>query len=399
MLRLLTYSTLYPNAAQPTFAVFVENRLRHLVASGEATSTVVAPVPWFPFTSRAFGRYGEYARAPRAETRHGLRVLHPRFVSLPAIGMNVAPGLLYRASLPVLRRLIAEGQGFDAIDAHYFYPDGVAAAWLGRALGLPVAVTCRGNDVVLFPTFSGPRRRILEAIAMVDGLITVSQGLKDRLIELGIDASRVVVLRNGVDLDNFRPEDRAQARAALGLAAPTIVSVGHLIPRKGCDLTLRALALLPGVRLALVGDGPERGRLAALAARLGVADRVRFVGHVAHDRLKTWFSAADVSMLASSSEGWANVLLESMACGTPVVATDIPGTREAVGPPESGLLVGRSPEAIAEGIRRVLARPPDRAATRAYAEQFDWGDTTRGQIALFRDMVARHAAKTRGGNR
>ena len=147
-IRLLTFSTLFPNAARPNHGVFVENRLRQLIASGAATSTVVAPVPWFPGTAPSFGDWALYARAPHAELRNGLAVLHPRYLLLPRIGMSLAPWLLFRALLPVVRAMHAQ-DAFDVIDAHYLYPDGVAAVWLGRRLGLPVVVTARGTDVTL----------------------------------------------------------------------------------------------------------------------------------------------------------------------------------------------------------------------------------------------------------
>ncbi|HEX5326502.1 MAG TPA: glycosyltransferase family 4 protein, partial [Acetobacteraceae bacterium] len=151
MLRLLTFSTLYPNAEQPNHGIFVENRLRHLVAGGEATSEVVAPVPYFPSTAPSFGDWGRLARVARRETRHGLIVHHPRYPVIPRLGMSVAPFLLHAALLPFLRRRLAGGLQVDAIDAHYVYPDGVAAVWLGRRLGLPVVITARGTDVNLIP--------------------------------------------------------------------------------------------------------------------------------------------------------------------------------------------------------------------------------------------------------
>jgi glycosyltransferase involved in cell wall biosynthesis len=173
------------------------------------------------------------------------------------------------------------------------------------------------------------------------------------------------------------------------VSGKVLVSVGGLIPRKGHDLTIRALVELPGVTLLIAGEGPERGALAELAQRAGVADRVRFLGRVGHGDLPTLYAAADAMVLASSFEGWANVLLESMACGTPVVATALGGNPEVVADPAAGLLIGvREPAAIAEGVRRLLADPPARSATRAYAEQFDWDATTQGQLALFRDILA-----------
>ena len=252
-MRILVFSSLYPNARQPLHGVFVENRLRHLVASGAVTARIVAPVPWFPFAIARFGAYGVYAQVPRWEERHGLIVEHSRYPVIPKIGMSLAPFLMFRALLPVLRRSIARGDDFDLIDAHYFYPDGVAATMLARALGKPVVVTARGNDVSLIPDHAIPRRLIQWAAARADALVTVCQALKDGLVSLGVAPGRVTVLRNGVDLQVFRPVDRAEARARFAVAPPTIASVGHLIPRKGHDLVIRALAHLPGTTLLLAG--------------------------------------------------------------------------------------------------------------------------------------------------
>jgi teichuronic acid biosynthesis glycosyltransferase TuaC len=378
-------SSLYPNPAQPTHGVFVETRLRHLVASGEVAATVVAPIPWFP------GRTPPRAAIPAEETRHGLRVLHPRFFAPPGLGMYVNPFTLGQATYRAIERLLAEGGRFDAIDAHYLYPDGVAAVRLGARLGLPVVITARGSDVSQLPHYAFPRLLILDAIARADALIAVSEGLKSGLLALGVPAAKVTVLRNGVDLGLFRRvEDRAAVRAELGLGdGPVLLSVGHLIPRKAHHLTIEALAALPGHRLLIAGDGPERAALLALAERLGVADRLRLLGPQPQARLPALYSAADVMVLASSREGWANVLLEAMACGTPVVSAPAWGAREAVTAPEAGLVLGdASAAAIAAGVRQVLALRLDAGATRRYAEGFSWDATTDGQRAVFRAILA-----------
>jgi teichuronic acid biosynthesis glycosyltransferase TuaC len=386
-IRLLTFSTLYPNPAQSSHGVFVENRLRHLVASGAASSTVLAPVPWFP------GRGVARGAVPAQEQRHGLNVHHPRFLAVPKLGMLTNPALLYRAARQALRPLLASGLDFDLIDGHYLYPDGVAAVWLARDLGKPVVLTARGSDTSQLPDYRVPGKLIRAAIAEADALIAVSADLKDGLVRLGAAPEKVTVLRNGVDLQGFRPvADRDAARAALDLSGPTLLSVGHLIERKRNHLTITALAELPDHTLLLVGDGPEKPMLQALAERLGVAGRVRFLGVKPHRELPTYYTAADLMVLASSREGWANVLLESMACGTPVLATPAWGSREAVSAPEAGLVLDDAPEealppALAEGVRRLAANPPDRAATRAYAEGYSWEATTAGQLALFRKIL------------
>ena len=390
-IRVLTITTLYPNAAQPSHGIFVENRIRHLVGTGIVDLQVIAPVPWFPLSNAVFGRYAHYSRAPRAEERYGIPIRHPRFLAIPKVGMMAAPLLLRAALLRDVRVLMRARGTFDVIDAHYFYPDGVAAAWLGRRLGIPVAITARGTDLnYLAPRYPFVRQMIRRAAEGADGLIAVCEALKDVLTDLGIPGSRVQVLRNGVDLQLFRPLDRTEVRQDLGLSGPTLLSVGHLIPRKGHDIVIGALEHLPGVDLLIAGEGPERRRLEMLARTLCVADRVRFLGHVPHEDLARFYSAADALILASSREGWANVLLEAMACSTPVVASDVWGTPEVVSAPAAGILVReRTPAAFSNAIRRLFADPPPRSATRSHAETFSWDATTQGQLDLFRAIIAR----------
>jgi glycosyltransferase involved in cell wall biosynthesis len=393
-LRILTFSTLFPSAARPGHGIFVEQRLRKLVASGAIDSTVVAPVPWFPFPSERFGEYGVMARTPREETRFGVRVLHPRYPLLPRVGMTLAPFGLAAAVYPLLRRLLKGEFAFDLIDAHYYYPDGVAAALLGRRLGKPVVITARGTDINLIPGYRLPRRLIQWAGRSSAASIAVCRALRDEMAALGIAAERITVLRNGVDLETFAPVPKDQARARLGLEGPLLLSVGYLIERKGHDLLIRALRDLPGWRALIVGQGELRTQLAALARQTGVAERVHFAGAVAQPDLKYYYSAADALVLASSREGMANVLLESLACGTPVVATPLWGTPEVVARPEAGRLMReRSVAALVDAVNELMRSPPDPRAVRQYAEGFSWDATTQGQLQLFNRVLATQSAR------
>ena len=387
-MKLLTLTSLYPNAVHGNHGVFVENRLRHLSASGDVTCRVVAPVPWFPSTHAAFGRYAQYARVPRSETRHGIRVDHPRFLQIPKIGMAPSPYLMAAALKPVIEKILADGYDFDLIDSHYFFPDGVAAVMLGEYFNKPVVVTARGSDISVLTTHALPRRLILRAAAKADGLITVCQALKTAMVELGVPDERIVTLRNGVDLTLFQPVERAIARARLGLSQYTLLAVGRLTEAKGQALIIEALTSLPDVRLLLAGSGPDRDALQRLAQELGVQSRVTFLGDVAHAELRNTYNAADALVLASSREGWANVLLEAMACGTPVIASRVWGTPEVVRGPDAGLLLEqRTAAGIAAAVQALRARPPARTATRRYAEQFSWDATSRGQTALFEHIL------------
>ena len=392
-IRTLLFSTLYPSEVRPVHGIFVETRLRELLKNGQVETRVVAPVPWFPFTGERFGEYGQFAATPRLESRDGIEVHHPRYFLPPQIGMNIAPYSLAIAALPLIRRLVRQGFDFDLIDAHYYYPDGAAAGFIARKLGKPFVVTARGTDLNLIPRYRFPRKLILDTAQRAAASIGVCKALMDSLADLGGEPAKLNVFRNGVDLDRFVPQPRDAARKRLGLPADRrqLLSVGHLIERKGHHIAIEALPLLPaGVDLTIVGTGPERAALEALVARLGVTQRVRFAGMVPQRELKWWYSAADILLLCSSREGWANVLLEGMACGTPVVATNIWGTPEVVSTPDVGLLMReRTAHALAESVQSLFAAAPERGKVRRHAEGFSWEQTTQNQLHLFRDILNR----------
>lgn len=386
-ISILTLSTLFPNSLQPSHGIFVETRLRRLVADGKVTARVLAPVPWAP---PAGAEMRKLRAVPDFERRNDLDVDHPRYVVIPKIGMNLTPHLLYRAMRKRLRKMLDAGLKIDLIDAHYFYPDGVAATWLGAEFNLPVVITARGTDINLIPQYARPRRLILEAAQNAAAMITVCQALKDELVELGAQASKITVLRNGVDLERFHVKDRAALRTQFGVSGLVLASVGLLIERKGHHLIIEALKQVPDATLLLAGSGPDRQRLEELAAGLGVKDRVRFLGSVDQKTLCDVYNCADISILASSREGWANVLLESMACGTPVLGSAVWGTPEVIAAPQAGLLLkNRDAESIVAGIHQLRGAMPDRAATRRYAERFDWQSTTDGQVAIFRSILGK----------
>lgn len=389
-MRVLLFSSLYPSAVRPLHGIFVETRLRELLKSGAVQAQVVAPVPWFPSSAARFGAYARFAATAHYEQRHGIDVYHPRYLLAPKIGMSMAPYAMALGALALLRRLQRDGFDFDLIDAHYYYPDGVAAALLARWLDKPLAITARGSDINLIANYRTPRWLMRRAATQAGASIGVSQALTEGLAQLGAPRSRLHTLRNGVDLQRFAPQERALARVRLGLAPadPYWLAVGHLTQNKGQHLAIEALAAVPGVTLLLVGSGPEEAALRATAERLGVAARVHWAGAVAQQELMWWYSAADALVLCSRTEGWANVLLEAMACGTPVLATAIEGTTEVVRSPAAGrLLERRDAQALVAAWGELQAQPPTRAATRAYAEQFAWDATTQGQLQVFRQLL------------
>lgn len=390
-MKIVTLTTLYPNLIQENHGVFVENRLRHLLDSQKVEAQVVAPVPWFPLSNKYFGEYAKFAKIPKTEFRNNIYVAHPRFPVIPKIGMSIAPFLLAINLYPFLKK-IKRKFPFDLIDAHYFYPDGVAAVLLGIALGKPVVITARGSDLNLIPNYSVPRKLIVWASMKANGIIAVSQSLKNVLNGMGVPSAKVTVLRNGVDLNIFcPPTDRRILRESLNVIGPLILTVGRLDTNKGHILVIEALLKISKANLFIAGDGPERKNLQNSVTRLGLEGRVNFLGAIPHHKLSQYYGAADVFVLASDREGWPNVLLESMACGTPVVATSVGGAPEVIHDPVAGLLVGtRNAGEIALTIERLLENLPERNNTRKYAEKFSWDETSMGQFELFRQILTRN---------
>ncbi len=388
MIKILTYSTLFPNHGKPTHGIFVETRLRHLVASGKVEARVVAPVPWFPSSHPCFGRYSQYADIAFREQRHGLKVYHPKYPVIPKIGMTVAPMLLALATFPVVKK-IKKNFDFQIIDAHYFYPDGVAAALLARWLGIPLVITARGTDINLISQYVFPGKMIRWAAARAATVITVCQALQKKLLNLQVPQGKIVILRNGVDLQLFTPpENKAELKKQYGLTGLVFLSVGNLVKNKGHHLVIHVLTHFPAAQLYIIGDGPEKNSLEKLAEQLKVQNRVHFPGRVSQSELAKFYGAADALVLASGREGWPNVLLEALACGTPVVACKTGGIPEVITSPVAGILIEkRSSDAIATALKELLLQNHNSTMVRMYAEKFSWDAVTQGQLEIFRNIL------------
>jgi len=376
MLRVLTLSTLYPNARQPQLGLFVERQTRALAARPDVAVRVVAGtgLPVWPLSLHP--HYRPLRQLPRAEAWNGLEVHRPRFTVWPKLGQARAASALAAAALPLLSRL-RRGVAFDVIDAEFFWPDGVAAMRLARALGVPFSVKARGSDIYHWGDVPGVREQIVAAAAAAAGLLAVSRSLKQEMVARGMAADKIKVHHTGVDFDLYRPADRGAAKQALGVEGPLIATVGALIERKGQAFALEALARLPRATLMLIGDGPDRAALGRKAGVLGVADRVRFVGPQPREEVARLVAAADVMLLPTRAEGIANVWVEALACGTPVVTCAAGGAGEVIDRPAAGRIAARNGEALAAAVSELLASPPEQAEARRAAERFSWERNAR----------------------
>lgn len=396
-MRVLVLSWVFPNQKHPALGVFVRERMRRVAQHCELI--VVAPVPWFPFDRLI--RRGRWTGVPRVEQQGELRVYHPRFVSIPRL-FRWLDGLCYALSLvPFLFRLRRQFR-FDVIDAHFAYPDGLAAALLGRLFRRPVIITLRGS-IVRLARSALHRPQLRFALSSATRVLSVSEALKAVAVGLGTPPEKIRVIPNGVDANRFFPSAQAAARRALELplAPPILLSIGALIEHKGHHRVIRGLPAVlrhyPDLLYVIVGgerrDGWRR-TLEELTARLGLEKHVRIAGEQAHERIPVWLAAADVFCLATRSEGWPNAVLEALACGKPVVATRVGGVPEIVRSDAFGILVSpQDDEALARAIVTALGARWNADAMVTHARAHSWETAALEVLAELRRVAGGVAAR------
>ena len=393
-LRILSYTTLFPNPEEPARGIFVRNRLAAIAAHADVV--VAAPVN--------AGRNPRVLRTPfRRRDDAGFEVLHPRFAVLPGVLKSWDGTLLYRETATRIRDAIGPG-AIDLVDAHYAYPDGAAAARLAEDLGVPFVLSVRGSDLEVIARDPGRRSSIQHTLRRASAVIAVSRSLALRAEELGAPADRVHVVPNGVDPAIFRPLDRGTARATLGIPEreSMVLAVARLDKVKGLELLVQAMAALRrraflSVRAHVVGDGPERRSLDALIARTKVP--VRLHGALPPETLPLWYAAADVTVLTSTSEGCPNSVLEALACGRPVIATSVGGVPDLVRDGENGFLVReRDPGTFADRLEEGLGARWDHDQIAARSRR-SWAIVAEEQLEIYRRVVREHANASAPTNR
>jgi teichuronic acid biosynthesis glycosyltransferase TuaC len=371
----ITFTNLFPSAVMPTHGVFVRERMSRLLAlRPQWRWQVVSPVPevaWF-FRSQTYRRWHA---VPASEQVGGITVHHPRYRHWPGLSLRRQADAMAQGAERIVTSLAAERP--VVLDAHYLWPDGVAASILARKLGIPYVLTARGTDVNVVASDHVVAGRIAEAADGALACFAVSGALCDRFAQVtGLARTRITEVRNGVDLDRFKPGDAqaARARLALPLQGRLLLGVGRLVESKGFLLAARALASLPrDVHLVLVGEGPQRSEIAEAGG-----DRVHFLGARLPDDVADAFRACDLFVLPTEREGWPNVVTEALASGLRVVASAVGGIPEILGgaAPADGslgaLVPPRDESALLSALQRILEAPGDRALVRTFAERWSW---------------------------
>lgn len=383
----LVYTSLFPNHLQPNKGIFIKQRMFEYARLAGCSIRVIAPVPYCP-SWRFLGHWYTYSKIKPHETSDGIDIFHPRFLLVPKISMLCHGLSMYLSSIGILKKIHSE-RAFEIIDSHCIYPDGFAAVLLGRYFRKPVVLSARGSDINQYMEFKTIKPMLRYALKNADRVISVSSALKEKMLALGIHGEKISVIPNGINLERFKAEDRSIARDKLGLKrnAKILLSVGWLIPQKGIQVTLEALPRVcpyhPELEFYIIGEGLYRKELEKRIAELHLNGKVFIVGEMPNSELPTWYSAADVVCLASSREGWANVIMESLGCGTPVVATNVGGAPEIITSESIGFLADPSPEGIAKSLIDAFSKSWDRETIRSHVEGRTWQNVALTVMDVF----------------
>jgi glycosyltransferase involved in cell wall biosynthesis len=399
-LRVLSFSLLYPNPTQPNQGVFIERRLKRLadIADLQVISPFAVVQYGNPKGKRI--RIGNTGCPVRRQDGR-IAVSHPRWFYPPCSG-SLTPFWLFAQMLHRIARLRHEF-AFEILDAHFGFPDGIAGGLLASALGVPFTITFRGNEPKHSRTWLG-HLLMAHAVRRASRVFTVSERLRRFAIALGADPAKVRTIPNGVDGAVFRERNRTACRIQHGLAldVPVVLSAGALVKRKGHHRIIEAVHALSteGVGAQLViagGPGPEgqfERTLRALVSKFGLERSVRFLGPVSAETLAEVMAAADVFCLASTNEGWPNVVHEALACGTPVVGTDVGAVPEMLADDRGIVVPVNEPIHLKEALKTALQKNWDRHAMSAWARARSW-DRVASEVREEMEMLLQNKSYER----
>lgn len=392
-MKILVITSVFPNEKQPTHGIFVKERTSRVAQHCEIK--VIAPVPWFPF-ARCLLKKGYRPKVPYLEIQDGIEVYHPRFFNIPKF-FKFLDGLFFFISSIVTAWKLNKHFKFDIIDSHFVYPDGFGAVLLGRLLKTPVTITVRGTikKLLKYPLI---KAQIKYALRKSVKVFTVCNDLKKTVTTLKIPEEKVIVVPNGVDIEQFRQVEKGRVRKELGLPGDRkiMVSVGGLVERKGFHRIISALPgikkVIPNVMYLIVGGSSLEGNyepvLRKTIEKLDLKNDVFFAGIQPHNNLYKWLNASDIFCLATSNEGWANVFLEAMACGLPVVTSRVGGNEEVVSAKDYGLLFKlEDKQEMVESIIKAFLTDWKKERIVNYAQLNTWDKTVNKLISQFEQIT------------
>jgi len=385
-LNILFITNVFPNPIEPTKGIFNLHLARGLAQRHQVR--VIAPISWRDEARKLWRGDVSLGRDCQVVC-DCVEVHHPRFLYPPGVLREHYGWFFWQSIQGTVRRLISTKLP-DVVIGYWVHPDGEAAVRIARLAGVPSAVIVGGSDVLLITRRHGRRRCVLDVLRATDAVVTVNQHLKETIVHLGVEPERIHVWHQGIDETVFGPADRLSAKTRLGIPANhhALVWVGRMVPVKGLDVLLGSCAILQNqvidFHLYLVGDGPLKQRLVTETRERGLAPRVTFLGPKLHDELPDWYRAADLTVLPSRSEGLPNVLRESLACGTPFVASNVGGISE-IGDDSCRILVPpEDPAALAQAIQQGLSRWGSAGRPEIAPQFLTWSDSAESLLRILR---------------
>lgn len=385
-MKILFISNLFPEKDYPVRGLANATLLHCLHNEFGVDVRVISPRSVFPPPPER----RKHSQAVARKIDLAFRPKFPNVGYIPRFGSRWNDVLMSRGLRSWLFEAVEEFQP-DLILGSWLYPDGCAISRICRSLNVPVILISQGTDTHHYLSDPVRKRKIVSAIAESRGVICRSADLGDRLTACGVSPEKIQVIYNGIDPGTFYPRDKENARRELGMdeSPAVLLFVGNLLPVKNPLLLIqahadlnsrRAAGGLPPAQLKLIGDGPLLGEIFKKTELLQTSAEVCHLGRLSPDQVAKWMAASDVLCLSSHNEGFPNVILEAMACGLPVVSTDVGGIHEKVKGPPHGWLVrdgdvrsftGALESVLSDGQRPVP--PPDlswRSAASRYLDFF-----------------------------
>lgn len=338
---------------------------------------VIAPVPWAP----KFDFVPKYVQANNVKLReviNGIEVFHPRYFITPKVGRSFYAYFFFRSLVNKIRetyRLFP----FDIIYAPWAYPDGVGCFHIAKTMGIPLVIGVLGSDINTYSNYFFRKKMLADALNNCNRVIAVSNALKERVVSIGVKTGNIAVILNGVDINLFRPVDTNEIRMKYGLKLDKkyILYVGNLYLVKGVDYLIKSFKLLSSIQknvdLIIIGDGRQKSNLLKQVHDDQLEGRVKFLGTKRHEEISSWINCCDLFVLPSISEGCPNVLLEAMACGKPIVASNIGGIPEIIDSSKYGILVPpKDYKQLFEALQSALNKTWDSILIRNRVVGFTW---------------------------
>lgn len=389
-LKALLITNLFPNPEEPFRGIFIANMARE--AKHECDLTVVSPLPWFPRALKWLKKYGSFSMIPHEFDIDGIKVYSPKYLAIPKMGA-LHPVFIFLALWKTVSKIKKE-QGIDLINAHWVFPDGVSASWIARLLKIPFILSARGCDINLYSKFILRRPQIINAVKAAYRITSVSQAQKETICKMGIPENKIMVIRNGVDIERFALKNREQCRSRLGLSsmAKIILFVGQFVEVKGFNYLIEAIARLydegkRDLRLIAIGNGPLKEGYRNKISKLGLGASVLFAGEKSRDEIPYWYGACDLLCLPSIREGCPNVVLEALASGRPVVASKVGGIPELLNEKNGILFTPRDVGKLSEALRNAMERTWYPGEIRNTVIQFSWKNVASEYIANYEKVM------------